>query len=84
MKLVRIDWIDSVVSTSRWQYIEEAKSGNRPSRCRSVGWIIYEDKAGVTLSPNLGSTSKKDPMSDQACGVITIPKVAITKRRSLS
>jgi hypothetical protein len=75
--LLYLEWIDSA-SSDGWQPLAGYEHG--PIYIQSVGWLIHEDDAVVTLASNIGRQANgNDP--NQACGWISIPKAAITQRR---
>lgn len=77
-KLTRIEdvtWVDSVMS-SGWSDTKDYGK-DHPTRCRSVGFLLSESKSHVQL------VLSQDPECDNVNGAITIPKVAITKRRRI-
>ena len=81
MRLVLIDWVDSFGCASHW---EEITSELKPTllKCRSVGWLAYEDADCVVIVPHVADVvaeKRKD-----GCGDMTIPKRAILKIRELS
>lgn len=75
-KLVLVEWVDSA-GTNGWTFLEGARW--EPVHCFTVGWLIYESSSIITVAPHL---SDPEAMVDlQASGVMTIPKVAIVKRK---
>ena len=80
-KLFFIEWVDSYDTEVTWEFI---KNLNPPKRllCYSVGWILSENKDGITIAPHISDVNDKKTLG--ACsGHITIPKVAIIKRIEL-
>ena len=73
MKLVIIDWVDSA-RTDEWVILPFK---NKPVKCRSVGWLIEDKKKYKKLAPHM------DTKCSQACGIMTIPSVAITRIREI-
>jgi len=75
MKVEIVEWIDSNMTT-RWdgkgEYETRAKD---PMECRSCGWVMYEADDRICLLQ-----SESNNCFSQ---LITIPKVAITKRTVL-
>lgn len=53
MKLVLVKWIDAITGNHGWRPIEEVQKG-RPCQCETVGWILKQTKAYVTLVSSLG------------------------------
>ena len=72
-KVVIVDWLDSQ-SYRGWQHQNE---GFEPARCRSIGFVVREDKKSLTLTTSraLDNPDVMDPL--------TIPKGAITRRRKV-
>lgn len=81
MRLVLIEWIDSH-SGSRWQDLDNIKAANGPLHCRSVGWVVAENKKYITLVSSISGEKNENIM---LCGTggITIPKCCITRRLSV-
>lgn len=76
MKIVLIEWLDSNISQG-WHGSSEQDYG--PLKCQTVGFLVGEGEDYVALS---GSTSESD--ASDACDVMTIPKIAITKRTAIN
>lgn len=76
MNLVLVEWIDSRRGEG-WTLVEELRKDRKPTICKSVGWVIGEDKVSLTLSGNLG----EDP--EQCCGDMTIPTKCIIRMTNL-
>jgi hypothetical protein len=73
-----IEWNDShSPNTSGWLSVDEVDT--RPLKLKSVGYVIAECKRSVTLAAHV-SASKN---CDQVCGVMSIPKSCIIKRKKL-
>ena len=74
MKLTHIKWIDSCSpSDSNWHKVEELHL--EPLTCESVGWVLKEDKKSISLAPHMTE-------GQGLYGVLTIPTVAILKRKN--
>ena len=83
MKLLLIEWVDSHSPTDRWIKLEDLDdSSEEPLYCRSVGWLFSETKECLTLLPTIGGEKNK-VIADQAHGIMTIPKKAITSQKVL-
>ena len=78
--LVMIEWLDSRQPIARWQHLCDMDCG-KPIRCASVGWLVRDDAEIKALAPNMGAID--DPDYLQACGVITIPTLAVIRMRRL-
>lgn len=76
-----VDWLDSQTTYTGWVDMEDIPP-ERPvcGHLRTVGWVLRENDEAVLIAQSVGSTPGG---SDQACHVMTIPKVAITKRTPL-
>ena len=72
MKLIEVEWVDSA-SQDGWQF--KPSRGGRVATCRTAGYLIHETKRRLVIA---GSISPEQVMSP-----LTIPKVAITRRRRL-
>lgn len=73
MKIERIDWIDSC-GPDGWHHPEKK---SRATKCVSIGIVTAESKKAITVT----STWQVEPRTHLAD--LTIPKVAITRRRKL-
>lgn len=69
MKVVYIEWIDAVASVG-W---EKQSIPHSPDLCQAIGFLIHEDKTGITLA---ATVSKEESNSR-----ITIPKGWIKSRK---
>lgn len=80
MKLVSIEWIDSVQPTSGWQFLSEYKE-SEPIKCISVGFLVCDKKDVKGLAQNIGNKDGRETI--QASGIIHIPSKCITKIKKL-
>lgn len=69
-----IEWIDSAAADKGWTKWSKRKV-LLPAPCQSVGFVIDETKKYITLAQNIGKS--------EVCGIITIPKVCVKKRRKI-
>lgn len=80
-KLMLVEWEDSAQPTSNWSYLS-----NPPEleiiQCVSVGWLVQENDRVLMLAPNIGDYESGN--GAQGCGLIRIPKAAITRTARLS
>lgn len=76
MKLVRINWVDSALPADNGWRLRDDVEGITPGRMSSVGYVISETKRHVTIAAHVSS-------GGCVYGVLTIPKVAVTKRVTL-
>lgn len=76
-KLTLLDWVDSCSAGGGtiWKNRDDV-SEMTASECRTVGWIIREDKKQIVVASQV-STS-------QLGGDMCIPKSAIVRRHTLS
>lgn len=72
MELVEIEWLDSA-EQSGWQW--KPSRGVPAAPCRTAGYLIHESKRRIVIAGSIGP--------DQVMSPLTIPKVAITRRRRL-
>jgi hypothetical protein len=77
MKLVMVEWLDSHAGRG-WQDAERFQQVARPLHCRSVGWVVAENKECTVLVPHIAGERNGEIMV-QGCGDLTIPTAAITK-----
>lgn len=76
--LVLLEWHDSNFIESGWNWIDD--QDDMPlAVCRSVGWIVYEDKTVIRLAGSLNES----PEPAQMASLVTIPASAILRRRKL-
>ena len=73
LRIEYVEWVDSN-SSYGWRYPED---DDLPAKIKSVGILISEEKSCLTMST---SSSEGGRFLDK----ITIPKVAISKRRKLT
>ena len=74
MKLLYVEWVDSMVAASGWSDTEGTEA-IVPAKIRSVGWLLRETGDAITLIAHDGQ--------DEVAGFMVIPKCAIKKRRVL-
>ena len=70
MQLVLVEWLDSRRGEG-WTRIDDLCADLEATRCKSVGWIIAQDKNSLTLAGHLAENP------EQCCGDMTIPAKAI-------
>lgn len=76
MRLVLIEWEDSVGADPRWQLLEDTEP-RHPAQCRSVGWLAcdeddYKTVIPHTILPGVGVCA-------QGSGDMTIPTSAVRR-----
>lgn len=74
-RLLYIEWDDHSSWDNTWRPKEHYERENRALRCRSVGWVVAENKEAITLC---GTRSES-----KFSGDITILKRCIRKKRRL-
>ena len=74
MKIVVIDWVDSVRAFD-WTLMEDVDE--KSLDCVSVGFLLNETEEHVTIAQNYGLKPK------QVCNLITIPKCSIKNIREI-
>lgn len=75
-KIYIVDWIDTAAE-SGWKEANEIQSF--VVTCQTVGFLVNETKAILTLALNRGLRNAKHPYGE----LVHIPKVAIIKKRKL-
>ena len=80
IKLVKIEWVDSVQPTAEWQYLSEYKP-SKPIGCVSVGFLIHSDKETKAIAQNMGSIEKEK--HEQASGIIHIPTKSVIRIKEI-
>ena len=78
MKLILVEWIDSHAGRG-WQDIERIENAAVPLSCKSVGWLIAENKLCKVIVPHISGLDKNRGTIHQGCGDLVIPKRAIIK-----
>ena len=80
-RLVLIEWLDSYGCSPSWEPIDSVNP--LPMTVRSVGWLICDAKECKVIVPHLSEANHPNG-SQQGCGDMTIPAVAILKITDLS
>lgn len=80
MKLVLVEWEDSLGCSSQWQALDGVQAP-KPLLCQSVGWLLHDGKDCKVVVPHV--TRDHANASRQGCGDMTIPTKAITKIKTL-
>jgi len=78
MKILKIDWIDSA-SEHGWLSTQEIKELEGVAKCQTVGYLVKETKELISIAQNRSTDNTHYPFGE----IITIPKVAVIKRREL-
>lgn len=76
MRLVLVEWLDSRRGEG-WTRLEDLELDNAIIKCKSVGWVLAQDRSSLTLAGHIGENPA------QCCGDMTIPRKAILKIRTL-
>ena len=77
--LVMIEWEDSYRPMPAWIHLSDFEA-QTPSKCMSVGWLIYDGEDAKALAPNMGGL---DDDNVQACGIMHIPARCIIRTVTL-
>ena len=77
MKMVLVEWVDSFGCSPSWEELPQKGSKVTCMVCRSLGWLVYEDDKVIVVAPHL--SNEHDKCAVQACGEMTIPKVAVIR-----
>ena len=51
-----VEWLDSRGCSDSWEDVKDLKV--RVLLCRTVGWLVKEDKAGLILAPSVAEASE--------------------------
>lgn len=73
MKLFYIQWVDSSSSAGTWTMKEHLDG--KLGICETVGWLVKESKKTITVVSSIAP--------HEYGGDMTIPKVAIVKRKRI-
>jgi len=79
MKLVRIEWLDSVGAGPIWSTVEELDE--KRHICISVGFIALQNDEITVIAPHINDVSKDDLMF---CGEMSIPNKCIISTKELN
>ena len=77
MKLVLVEWLDAHAGRG-WQAKEQLEEAAEPLYCRSVGWLLSDNKKCKVLVPHIAGERNKTIIL-QGCGDMTIPTRAVVK-----
>ena len=72
---MEVRWHDAVMDNGTWEPLREARKGRFGTMCHSIGFVLVDDKVGVTLASTVNGHS--------AAGVVHIPAGMIVSRRRL-
>jgi hypothetical protein len=73
---LEVTWRDSItLASGEWFPIQEVPGRRKRDRCFSVGFVLADDKRGIVLANSIHGS--------ETCGVISIPRRAIIKRKRL-
>lgn len=79
--LVQVLWVDSADPGSNWVSVEQLSDyPNGSLDCVSIGWLISEGSESITLASHITDPEEE---ASEACGILTIPKLAILAAREL-
>lgn len=74
MRLVLIEWQDSLGCSTDWQPL--AHCDPEPLICRSVGWLLHNGKDCKVVVPHI-STNENPNIEKQGCGDMSIPAKSV-------
>lgn len=80
-RLVLVDWFDSFGVGPDWSEWDEAREV-QPLVCQSVGWVLRDNNDVLVIASHRSDKDHKHS-SQQWCGDMTIPKVAVVKVTNL-
>jgi hypothetical protein len=72
---MEVRWRDSVLANGGWEPVARHLRGRAGDPCYSVGFVLADDKTGVTLASSIHGSN--------AAGVVHIPAGMIVKRKRL-
>lgn len=78
--LVIVEWEDSTIPPTAWDSIESLAAWT-PCVCRSVGYLVKNDRSGVVLVANIVDNDTEIPES--GCNYFVIPKGCVTSIKLL-
>jgi hypothetical protein len=80
MKLVLVEWIDASTHGNRnnWHPLDEIEDTTSVLKCKSVGWLVVDDKDKKVLVPHISGEANEN---NRPCGYgnLVIPSRAIKK-----
>ena len=76
MRLVLIEWVDSVGCSPTWKDLTE-DFPSKPIVCRSVGWLFRQGPGYTVIVPHVVTMPDDEP--DQGCGDMAIPTRSILR-----
>lgn len=80
MKLYYVEWVDSAFVPGAWVHKRDLEVGT--CVCKSVGFLFRDEKDYIVLVASC-SDDREDPDDAEYFGVVSIPKVAILKKKVL-
>ena len=75
--MVLVEWVDSCSPSRVWGTAESLRTYN-PVTVKSVGFLVKDDKRGITIVQGLGAESDPD-----ACLPMAIPRGCVKKIKRL-
>lgn len=69
--LVQVTWHDAWVGTTEMETIQDAKLKHKPALMATVGWLLIDDEAGVSVA------NERCPEEDSYRGRTFIPRALI-------
>jgi hypothetical protein len=73
---VEVEFVDAC-TRGTWSTLEEQRRESRPSRCRSIGYLVERTATHVTVAQSISSASQNvaDTMSIPRRAVLSIKKL---------
>ena len=78
MRLVMIEWLDSMGVGGEWQCPDCLKDPE-PVVCRSVGWIVRETEDYIVVASHHHAGDCNEEASEQVCGTMAITKATVRR-----
>lgn len=83
MRLVLVEWLDSMGVGGDWQCLDCVKDPE-PVVCVSVGWIIRDTEEYILIASHRHDGGVIDDAEAQVCGTMAITKGTVVKIADLS
>jgi len=79
MRLVFVEWVDSMSVATKWCEIEDIPAPTEHGLiCQTVGWIVHDTKVAYTLVGSRATGGSESSWLNAIDG-ITIPKCAVKR-----
>lgn len=78
LRLVLVDWQDSVAQSGEWESLEKAEAP--PALvCRSVGWLVAEGDETILIAPHVHDAIDELRTVFSGSGCMIIPQRAVVR-----